>query len=103
MPARVPVQYVLRPNLDFRGYAGQISSGVFHQGEEVMALPARRSSRITRIVTYDSDLESAGAPQSVAICLADEIDISRGDLIVPVSAIPHVARRFRATCVLDER
>ena len=64
-----------------------------------MALPARRTSRITRIVTYDGDLESAGSPQSVALCLADEIDISRGDLIVPLSAVPHVARRFRARCV----
>jgi sulfate adenylyltransferase large subunit len=99
LPARFPVQYVLRPNLDFRGYAGQIASGVFHRGEEVMALPARRSSRIARIVTYDGDLESAASPQSVTLCLEDEIDISRGDLIVPVSAAPHVARRFRARCV----
>jgi sulfate adenylyltransferase large subunit len=99
LPARFPVQYVLRPNLDFRGYAGQIASGVFHRGEEVMALPARRRSRISRIVTYDGDLESAAAPRSVTICLADEIDISRGDSIVPVGAVPHVARRFRAGCV----
>ena len=82
LPARFPVQYVLRPNLDFRGYAGQIASGTFHQGDEVIALPARRRSRITRIVTYDGDLETAVAPQSVTLCLADEIDISRGDLIV---------------------
>jgi sulfate adenylyltransferase large subunit len=99
LPARFPVQYVLRPNLDFRGYAGQIASGVFHRGEEVLALPARRQSRIARIVTYDGDLESASAPQSVTLCLADEIDISRGDVIVPVSAVPHVARRFRTNCV----
>jgi hypothetical protein len=65
----------------------------------VIALPARRRSRITRIVTYDGDLESAAAPQSVTICLADEIDISRGDAIVPVKTLPHVARRFRAQCV----
>jgi sulfate adenylyltransferase subunit 1 (EFTu-like GTPase family) len=99
LPARFPVQYVLRPNLDFRGYAGQIASGVFRQGDEVMALPARRKSRITRIVTYDGDLEMASAPQSVTICLADEIDISRGDAIVPADELPHVARRFRANCV----
>jgi sulfate adenylyltransferase large subunit len=99
LPARFPVQYVLRPNLDFRGFAGQIASGVFYRGDEVMALPARRRTRITRIVTYDGDLEFASAPQSVTICLADEIDISRGDAIVPVTAIPHVARRFRARCV----
>src|SRR6185312_8191641 len=94
-----PVQYVLRPNLNFRGYAGQIASGVFREGEEVMTLPARRRSRITRIVTYDGDLKSAYAPQSVTLCLADEIDISRGDEIVPVAALPHVSRRFRAQCV----
>jgi bifunctional enzyme CysN/CysC/sulfate adenylyltransferase subunit 1 len=93
------VQYVLRPNLNFRGYAGQMASGVFYAGDEVMALPARRKTRITRIVTYDGDLESASSPQSVTICLADEIDISRGDSIVPAAAIPHVARRFRANCV----
>ncbi|MDP9170946.1 MAG: sulfate adenylyltransferase subunit CysN [Acidobacteriota bacterium] len=99
LPARFPVQYVLRPNLNFRGYAGQLASGVFRPGDEVIALPARRRSTITRIVTYDGDLESASAPQSVTLCLADEIDISRGDLIVPASAVPHVARRFRANCV----
>jgi sulfate adenylyltransferase large subunit len=99
LPARFPIQYVLRPNLDFRGYAGQVASGVFHVGDDVLALPARRHTRISRIVTYDGDLRSAYAPQSVTICLADEIDISRGDVIVPVAALPHVARRFRANCV----
>ena len=99
LPARFPIQYVLRPNLDFRGYAGQIASGVFKVGDEVMALPARRPTRITRIVTYDGDLPVAQAPQSVTICLADEIDISRGDSIVPVASLPHVGRRFRANCV----
>ena len=85
LPARFPIQYVLRPNLDFRGYAGQIASGVFHVGDEVLALPARRMTRITRIVTYDGDLQAAREPQSVTICLADEIDISRGDVIVPAA------------------
>ena len=99
MPARFPVQYVLRPNLNFRGYAGQIASGTFHQGQDVIMLPARRRSRISRIVTYDGDLKSAYAPQSVTLCLADEIDISRGDLIVPANNVPHVSRRFRAHCV----
>jgi sulfate adenylyltransferase large subunit len=99
LPARFPVQYVLRPNLNFRGYAGQIASGIFRRGEQVMALPARRQSQIARIVTYDGDLASASALQSVTLCLADEIDISRGDVIVPVSSVPHVARRFRANCV----
>ncbi|HXJ43859.1 MAG TPA: sulfate adenylyltransferase subunit CysN [Bryobacteraceae bacterium] len=98
-PGRFPVQYVLRPDLDFRGYAGQIASGTFREGQEVLALPARRKSKITRIVTWDGDLKSAYSPQSVTICLADEIDISRGDMLVPADAAPQVARRFRANCV----
>jgi sulfate adenylyltransferase subunit 1 (EFTu-like GTPase family) len=99
LPARFPVQYVLRPNLDFRGYAGQLASGVFRKGDLVLALPARRHSRIERIVTYDGDLSSAYSPQSVTICLEDEIDISRGDMIVPALAAPHVAKRFRSSIV----
>ena len=99
LPARFPVQYVLRPNLDFRGYAGQIASGIFQQGEEVIALPSRRTSRITRIVTLDGDLAAAAAPRSVTICLADEIDIGRGDMITPAWQQPHVSRRFRANVV----
>ncbi len=98
-PARLPVQYVVRPDLNFRGFAGQVASGTFRVGEEVLALPARRRSKITRIVTWNGDLESAYAQQSVTLCLADEIDISRGDLIVPADQAPHVARRFRANCV----
>ncbi len=99
LPARFPVQYVLRPDLDFRGYAGQLASGVLRKGDLVVALPARRHSRIERIVTYDGDLAQAHAPQSVTICLEDEIDISRGDMIVPALHTPHVARRFRSSIV----
>jgi sulfate adenylyltransferase large subunit len=99
LPARFPVQYVLRPNLDFRGYAGQIASGLFRAGDEVIALPSRRTSRITRIVTYDGDLDAAAAPRSVTLCLADEIDVGRGDMIVPAWQRPHVSRRFRAHVV----
>ncbi len=99
LPARFPVQFVLRPNLDFRGYAGQLASGVFRKGELVLALPARRHSRITRIVTFDGDLPEASAPQSVTLCLEDEIDISRGDMIVPALLAPRVARRFRSSIV----
>jgi sulfate adenylyltransferase large subunit len=99
LPARFPVQYVQRPNLDFRGYAGQLASGTLRQGDLVLALPSRRHSRIERIVTYDGDLKVAQAPQSITLCLADEIDISRGDMIVPALNSPHVARRFRANAV----
>jgi sulfate adenylyltransferase large subunit len=99
LPARFPVQYVQRPNLDFRGYAGQLASGTLRQGDLVLALPARRHSRIERIVTYEGDLKTAYAPQSITLCLADEIDISRGDMIVPALSAPHVARRFRAHAV----
>lgn len=99
LPARFPVQYVLRPNLDFRGYAGQLASGTFRKGDLVLALPARRHSRIERIVTYEGDLNSAASPESVTLCLEDEIDISRGDMIVPAFAPPHVARRFRSSIV----
>jgi sulfate adenylyltransferase large subunit len=98
-PARFPVQYVLRPNLNFRGYTGQLASGTVREGDLVLALPARRHTRIERIVTYDGDLKSAFAPQSVTLCLADEIDISRGDMIVPALNSPHVARRFRSNIV----
>src|ERR1700685_2197993 len=77
LPARFPVQYVLRPNLDFRGYAGQLASGVFRKGDLVLALPARRHSRISRIVPFDGDLATASPPQSRTTCLEDEIDISR--------------------------
>ncbi len=99
LPARFPVQYVLRPDLDFRGYAGQMASGVLRQGESVIALPSRRRSTISRIVTFDGDLAEVRAPQSVTLCLSDEIDISRGDMIVPERQLPHVTRRFRAHVV----
>src|SRR5271154_6260606 len=82
-PMRFPVQMVIRPNLDFRGYAGQVASGVIRMGDTVMALPAGRTSRVKRIATFDGDLERAGAPSSVTVLLEDEIDISRGDMLVP--------------------
>ncbi len=79
---RFPVQYVNRPNLDFRGFAGTVSSGVVHVGDKVKALPSGKTSTIKSIVTFDGDLESAFAGQAVTLTLNDEIDISRGDLIV---------------------
>ena len=98
-PMRFPVQMVLRPNLDFRGYAGQVASGVVHVGDTVMALPAGRTSRVKRIATFDGDLEQAAAPSSVTILLEDEIDISRGDMLVPVLQAPHISRRVDAMVV----
>jgi len=96
---RFPVQYVVRPDLAFRGYAGQVVSGVIKQGDPVMVLPSGRTSRVRSIVTYDGDLPQAFTPMSVTICLEDEIDISRGDMLVPPSHPPHVARRLDARVV----
>jgi sulfate adenylyltransferase large subunit len=96
---RFPVQYVIRPNLDFRGFAGQVASGVIRRGDPITVLPSGRTSRVKSIVTYDGDLEEAFAPMSVTVCLEDEIDISRGDMLVPTANQPHVGRRFEATVV----
>jgi sulfate adenylyltransferase large subunit len=96
---RFPVQYVVRPTLDFRGYAGQVASGAIRQGDRVMVLPSGRTSRVKSIVTFDGELEEARVPQSVTVCLEDEIDISRGDMLVRPSRMPHVSRRFEATIV----
>jgi sulfate adenylyltransferase large subunit len=96
---RFPVQYVVRPTLDFRGYAGQVASGVIKRGDRVMVLPSGRTSRVKSIVTFDGDLQEAYAPQSVTVCLDDEIDISRGDMLVRPSRMPHVSRRLEATIV----
>src|SRR5207248_1366866 len=96
---RFAVQYVIRPTLDFRGYAGQVTSGVIRKGDPIMVLPSGRTSRIASIVTYDGDMPRAFAPMSVTVCLEDEIDISRGDMLVPPRNPPHVSRRFEASLV----
>jgi sulfate adenylyltransferase large subunit len=95
---RMPVQRAVRPDHSFRGYAGQIASGVIRPGDEILALPSGRRSRISRIVTYDGDLEIAHAPLSVTLTLEDEIDIGRGDMI-SAGAEPKTARAFDATIV----
>ena len=79
---RFPIQYVLHPNLDFRGFAGKIASGVVHVGDKITALPSGKSSTVKQIVTYDGDLDHAFAPQSITLRLDDEIDLSRGDMVV---------------------
>ncbi|OGV50918.1 MAG: bifunctional sulfate adenylyltransferase subunit 1/adenylylsulfate kinase [Lentisphaerae bacterium GWF2_52_8] len=96
---RFPVQTVLRPNLNFRGYAGQIASGVVKKGDELLAVPSMRKSRVKSIVTYEGELDYAFAPQSVAITLEDELDVSRGEMLVHVHNIPRVNRHFEAMIV----
>lgn len=96
---RFPVQYVLRPTLDFRGYAGQLAAGTLRPGDEVMALPSGRTSRVKEIVTFDGHLAEAHPPMSVTVTLEDELDISRGDMLVHPSSMPHVSRRFEAQLV----
>src|SRR4029077_12140983 len=93
----------LRPNLDFRGFSGTIASGIVRQGDEILALPSRNTSRIKSIVTYDGELEEAFAPLSVTLTLEDEIDVSRGDMIVRPGNVPRVEQKFEATVVwMDE-
>ena len=103
-PFRFPVQLVMRPDHLFRGYAGQIVTGVVRVGDLVTAWPSDRSARVKRIVTHDGDLEMAFAPMSVTISLDEEIDISRGDQLSGTSSPPHVGNRFQAEIVwMDER
>ena len=96
---RFPVQYVNRPNLDFRGFCGTLASGIVRRGDEIMALPSRKTSRVKSIVTFDGELDEAFAPQSVTLTLTDEIDISRGDMIVRPGNVPRQEQKFDAMVV----
>ncbi|PZR33149.1 sulfate adenylyltransferase subunit CysN [Caulobacter segnis] len=98
-PFRMPVQWVNRPNLDFRGFSGLIASGTIKPGDRIRALPSGRESRVARIVTLPGDLDRAAAGQSVTLTLEDEIDISRGDVIAAADAPAPVANQFEATLV----
>lgn len=102
-PLRFPVQLVLRPDAGFRGFAGQVARGVLRPGDRVMALPSRRESTVSRIVTYDGDLAAAAHPQSVTVELEDEIDLSRGEMLVAATedatTLPAISRRVRAMVV----
>ena len=98
-PFRLPVQWVNRPNLDFRGFAGQIAGGTVRPGDAVRVIPSGKTSTVARIVTYDGDLDEAVAGQSVTITLADEIDCSRGDVICAADDPAEAADRFEATVV----
>lgn len=96
---RMPVQRVIRPHQDFRGFAGQIAAGTIRPGDEVVALPSGVRTRVKSITTWDGELEAAHAPQSVVLTLEDEADISRGDLIAGAEGAPQKARRVEATLV----
>jgi bifunctional enzyme CysN/CysC len=96
---RFPVQLVLRPNLDFRGFSGTIASGIVRRGDEIVSLPSRKKSRVKSIVTFDGELEEAFAPQSVTLTLEDEIDSSRGDMLVRPGNMPKVDHKFDAMVV----
>jgi sulfate adenylyltransferase large subunit len=103
-PFRLAIQRVIRPNLDFRGFAGQIASGTIRPGDEVMVLPSRRTSRVRSIVTYSGDLAEARAPQSITLTLENELDISRGDLLVSPGSSATLTTRFTASLVwMDEQ
>ena len=96
---RFPVQYVIRPNAEFRGFAGQVAGGTLRPGDEVMALPSRQKTRVRSIVTYDGEQPEAYPPMSVTLTLKDEIDISRGEMLVSPSEPPCVSRHFEAMVV----
>ncbi|MBT5413622.1 MAG: sulfate adenylyltransferase subunit CysN [Rhodospirillaceae bacterium] len=98
-PFRMPVQWVNRPNADFRGYSGTIASGKVACGEAVVVLPSERASRVARIVTADGDLDEAVAGQAVTLTLEDEIDVGRGDVLASAAAPPGVTDQFAAHVV----
>ncbi|MDH4869620.1 sulfate adenylyltransferase subunit CysN [Pseudomonas sp. BN515] len=96
---RFPVQYVNRPNLNFRGFAGTLASGIVRKGDEVVALPSGKGSRVKSIVTYEGELEQAGPGQAVTLTLEDEIDVSRGDMLVHADNRPQITEGFEAMLV----
>jgi bifunctional enzyme CysN/CysC len=96
---RFPVQIVNRPHLNFRGFCGTIASGIVRKGDEIMALPSRKTSRVKTITTFDGDRDEAFAPQAITLTLEDEIDVSRGDMIVRPGNTPRVEQKFEAMVV----
>ncbi|HEY1207611.1 MAG: sulfate adenylyltransferase subunit CysN [Bryobacteraceae bacterium] len=96
---RFPVQIVIRPDSTFRGYAGQVVAGVLRRGDPVMVLPSGRTSRVKSIVTWEGELAEVFAPMSATVCLEDELDISRGDMLVHPAQAPRVSRHFEAALV----
>ena len=101
---RYPIQYVLRPNLDFRGFSGKISSGIVRKGDKVMAIPSGKISHVKGIHVYEGELNEAFSPQSITITLEDEIDLSRGEMLVHPDNLPRISRNFEAMLVwMDEK
>jgi sulfate adenylyltransferase large subunit len=98
-PFRLPIQRVIRPDQDYRGFAGQIASGAVWPGDRVVALPSGRTSRVKSITTFDGDLARAVAPMSIAVTLEDELDISRGEMLAAAHQPPMVAANFTAALV----
>jgi sulfate adenylyltransferase subunit 1 len=98
-PLRLPIQYVIRPDANFRGFAGQIASGVLAPGDEVLALPSQQRTRVKSIASFDGDLTEAFSPMSITLTLEDEIDLSRGDMLVSPDQAPEASRRFEAMLV----
>ena len=98
-PLRFPIQYVVRPDANFRGFAGQIASGVLAPGDEVLALPSHRRTRVKSIASFDGDLAEAFSPMSITLTLEDEIDLSRGDILVDPLQPSEASRRFEAMLV----
>jgi len=96
---RMPVQWVNRPNLDFRGFSGQIASGTISTGDKIRTLPSGKQSTIAKIVTYNGDLKTAVAGQSVTLVLEDEIDVSRGDLLCAAQAPAEISKQFETTII----
>jgi bifunctional enzyme CysN/CysC len=100
---RFPVQQVLRPDMNFRGYAGRLASGTLHKGDEVLVLPSQRKSKVKALVTFEGEIPYAFAGQSVAVTLEDEIDITRGDMIVHPANLPRIRRELDAILVWMDR
>ena len=101
---RFPVQYVLRPDADFRGYCGTIASGTVHLGDSIVALPSGKRSKVSRIITPAGDADEAGSRQAVTICLEDDLDVSRGDMLAHPDQLPWTASEWEATLIwMDSR
>lgn len=98
-PFRLPVQWVNRPNLDFRGFSGTIASGVIRPNDEIRVLPSGQTTRVGRIVTFDGDIDQAVVGQSITLTTTEEIDISRGDVITTLDSPPQVADQFETSLV----